>query len=372
MGRANISSYEGWVRSLRSGKAVLGTLLGLSVACGGEPAIVDFPVVASVRRVVLEDSAAGIAWPTGLATDPAGGFYVLEITAGAVYGFTEDGRFVRRFGSLGDGPGQLRLPVAAAAFDSFVVISDFAHQGLDVFRRVDGMALKRVPLPMRAEVLTPARSALLVGGLNLGAGTSFARVAVPAWTVLLDGQVPASYLPAGLLTSAYRRVYPVPLGGGTLAVGYEALDSIDVQAPDSLWTRLPLPLRRRRGVVKDANRVLAGLSFDKLLTAQSSLIAVAGLRDGRIAVVHSDQRLTRPPPVVPDANGRLPVTADLFVSVIAANRRQACVDGPVSTSGELLPQVAFRGDTLFVLDQTTTGTTTRTVVTEFTDRKSVV
>ena len=351
---------------MRSMGAWVAMLMGVLAACVSELATTDFPAVTSVGRVVLEDSAAGLAWPTGLALDPDGGFYLLEIGAGAVYRFSANGHFIRRYGSLGDGPGELRLPVAAAAIDSLVVVSDFAHQALELFRRADGTALKRIPLPMRAEVLTAASSELLAGGLSIGSGTSYARVAIPAWTITLEGQVPASYLPAGVLMSAYRRVFPAVLGPGKLAVGYEAFDSLDVQADGSHWTRLPLLLRLRRGVVKDANKTLVGSPFDKLLIAQSSLIAVGGRRDGGIAVVHSDQRLTRPPPVVPDANGRLPVTADLYVSVIAPDRRRACVDAPVSGSGELPPQVARRGDTLFVLDQITTGATTRTVVNKFT------
>ena len=48
--------------------------------------------------------------------------------------------------------------------------------------------------------------------------------------------------------------------------------------------------------------------------------------------------------------GSLP-TARAFVSLLAPDLRRGCIDAPLEVSQDARPLVAFRGDTLFVLEQ---------------------
>jgi hypothetical protein len=51
------------------------------------------------------------------------------------------------------------------------------------------------------------------------------------------------------------------------------------------------------------------------------------------------------------ASRRTVFRADVYLSVLSADLRTACLDGPVPVAGQLQPREAIAGDTLFVLDR---------------------
>ncbi len=339
---------------------------GLAWSCQASESLVDAPVLSQVRQVVLQDSLAGLAWPTALATDPDGGFYVLEIRFGMVHRFHSDGGFLRHYGVPGDGPGELRLPVAAGTVaDTILAVADLAHQGVELFDRRTGGSLGRLPVPERPSSIAAAGGDLWVGAIAEAKGTALFRGTAPSGPLTAVGRLPVEYQAGGVVAGNYSRVIAVPGTDGTVLVGFEASDSLDLMDAAGRWTRLHLPRRTRRGLLAEANTVLRTKRFDEIMVAQSSLTALARMSDGSIAAVHLDQRLTAPPPIRPGPNGRLPVTADLYISVISADRRRACADARLKPLGGLIPQVAFRGDTLLVLDQDSIGSTVSTTITAY-------
>ncbi|MGH9759499.1 MAG: NHL repeat-containing protein, partial [Blastocatellia bacterium] len=67
-----------------------------------------------------------------VAVDGLGNIYALSMFSNAVYKFTPDGKFISKFGSEGDEPGQFRAPMAIAVDgQGRVYVSDF--KGIQVF-----------------------------------------------------------------------------------------------------------------------------------------------------------------------------------------------------------------------------------------------
>ena len=257
---------------------------GLAWSCQASESLVDAPVLSQVRQVVLQDSLAGLAWPTALATDPDGGFYVLEIRFGMVHRFHSDGGFLRHYGVPGDGPGELRLPVAAGTVaDTILAVADLAHQGVELFDRRTGGSLGRLPVPERPSSIAAAGGDLWVGAIAEAKGTALFRGTAPSGPLTAVGRLPVEYQAGGVVAGNYSRVIAVPGTDGTVLVGFEASDSLDLMDAAGRWTRLHLPRRTRRGLLAEANTVLRTKRFDEIMVAQSSLTALARMSDGSIA-----------------------------------------------------------------------------------------
>src|SRR5207249_1133079 len=102
---------------------------------------------------------------------------------------------------------------------------------------------------------------------------------------------------------------------------------------------LEVPRVRRRG---SSGRVATDpASWASLVNSSSLTTAIQRASRGRIAVVHQDYRRT----------GSILGPSRVFISIISADRKQACVDGLVTQDGEGPQSVAFRQDTLFVLQK---------------------
>ena len=74
----------------------------------------------------------------------------------------------------------------------------------------------------------------------------------------------------------------------------------------------------------------------------SVLFGVRRLPSGEFALVHYDQEIG-------DAGD---VHTRMFVSLLSRDRTRVCLDRERSLSPDAQPRTAFRGDTLFVLQQT--------------------
>ena len=109
-----------------------------------------------------------------LAVDGLGNIYALGSFHRAVFKFGADGKYINRFGSDGDGPGQFRLGTTAIAVDSqgriYVAesrrIQVFAPDGryIDMFE-IDGVA-SGMAISDDDEIFIAARTAVIKFGLN--------------------------------------------------------------------------------------------------------------------------------------------------------------------------------------------------------------
>lgn len=98
-------------------------------------------------------------------TSPSGDIYVLDTGDRAVKVYNPAGRFVRRFGRAGGGPGEFQLPTAIRV-DSMVHVSDPAQQRMSYFA-LDGRHLRTARTPEVGErvvaSLLPLRHGRSVG-----------------------------------------------------------------------------------------------------------------------------------------------------------------------------------------------------------------
>lgn len=100
-----------------------------------------------------------------IATAPSGELYVLDAGDRAVKVYGPTGRFLRRFGRQGGGPGEFQMPTSLRV-DSLVRVSDLAHHRMSHFR-LDGRHVETVRTPEIGEVpllgLVPLRNGRVIG-----------------------------------------------------------------------------------------------------------------------------------------------------------------------------------------------------------------
>src|ERR1051325_3583614 len=83
-------------------------------------------------RSAISNQTESAELETRLAVDGLGNIYALGAFSNAVFKFSPEGRYVTRFGSAGDEPGQLRAPDAIAVDgQGRVYVGDF--KGIQVF-----------------------------------------------------------------------------------------------------------------------------------------------------------------------------------------------------------------------------------------------
>ena len=119
----------------------------------------------------------------GLAVAASGHIYVLDDGDRSVRVFDPAGRFVRRFGRQGGGPGEFQSPVGIWV-DSVVGVSDITQHRMSFFS-LDGRHLRTVPTPMLDETpvlrVRPLRHGRAVGATPSRMGVTITS-AVPVGT----------------------------------------------------------------------------------------------------------------------------------------------------------------------------------------------
>jgi hypothetical protein len=126
------------------GIVVAGAAVVLSQTPLGGQQIVDLeaedrPLSPTVEDVYRVGSFDGEDWETfgevaDVAFDGQGNLYVFDSQASRIVVVDPAGSFVREIGQPGEGPGELRMPVAFTVFrDGRVVIADMAHRAYSLF-----------------------------------------------------------------------------------------------------------------------------------------------------------------------------------------------------------------------------------------------
>jgi len=142
--------------------------------------------VPAIRKVTLEEvlsiggtqDASLFQW-TGVATDAAGNIYVLDALDFSLKKFGPDGRFLKKTGRKGQGPGEFMAPRLLACSGSRIYATDQNVFGIFEFDADLGF-IRRIPCP-----------ALVLSLRALGDGTLAAAVLGmpdPARLLVMDGQ----------------------------------------------------------------------------------------------------------------------------------------------------------------------------------------
>jgi hypothetical protein len=123
---------------------------------GGDGARTMVPATEEVFRIGSVDGGDWESFSRIVAAgfDARGNLHLLDASDRRVTVVDPDGRFVRTIGQPGDGPGELRMPLAMAVLpDGRVVVSDAGRRGLMVF---DADGTYRRSLPFGDGVAAPA------------------------------------------------------------------------------------------------------------------------------------------------------------------------------------------------------------------------
>jgi hypothetical protein len=305
------------------------------------------PTLAQVDSVVLADTGAltlGSLVHAGLHVgDDA--VWIGDPQNGRVVRFARDGRALGTAGRKGQGPGEIEAtgPLVPLG-DGTIAVWDYMAGKLLAYDGRDGAFRWETPIREQAfpVQLQAVGDTLWFGVVSLTDSTGAMRLVARQGTVTKHASYPAEYA-AGL---AYSFPYSVALRfGDTLLVGYSGHHRVFLHHDGGRVDSLVVPARRRRGVPPDLLEQLqarrgrpgADVGPENLV---SSLMRGARLSDGSFALVHYDVEF----------DGREAAKVDAWLTVLDPSFTRACVDAPLPLSERALPSLAFRGDTLFVLE----------------------
>lgn len=331
------------------------------MGCAGSDASVhpgsgDGPAVRRLWQVaVAESDTFYVGRPAALTVDALdGSFYVTDRFFGRVVRVDRRGHPVQTYGRKGRGPGELTDAGLAFHWGGQVMVADVPRRHLAVFdresatfrenRSIGGILYDAVPEP---------------DGVWLGMQNATRRTGAARWSPRDGGMrhfaaFPPEYEQSQPLAGIFTAVH-VDRWADTVAVGFQGSNHIvlhqDQRGPvDTLF----VPAVRRRGVPPDIVERLERVQFPEMFRSASFLFDLQRVADGRLALIHYDQEI----------DGRA-ITAVPYLSVSSPDRRSWCVDGELPFSRDAQPHTAFRGDTLFVLDQALDGETAATRITAF-------
>lgn len=153
-----------------------------------------------------------------VAAGPSGEVYVLDTGDKAVKVYSQAGRFIRRFGRQGGGPGEFQLPVSMVV-DSVVRVSDLALHRMTYFT-LDGRHLRTSGTTASSDVsllrVLPLRHAHVVGVTPTAVGVSTrGRTGSPYAAVVFaaaGGAVDTLLRPHSGAAIYHPRDAPVPMG----------------------------------------------------------------------------------------------------------------------------------------------------------------
>lgn len=319
-------------------------MLLIAAACNSQPPQPGAgPIVSVLDSVLLEepDDAPLGGYTSFWGIAESGRIYIADISNQRVAVFGKDGQYLRDLGKEGDGPGELRLPIAVVPLpgtDSVVVV-DANRQAMLVFVESTGAFL--------GESRTPFRQ---IGTGVIADEDDFTFVSATEehpftkWSVA-DGEYRSFGDPIDISVRAWQRI--------AMASGVPALVAADTilatwQPALGLWLfdrggkqlgYLPVPHTRRRGEgpaqVAEQRRLLEEREVDSNVV--SAAIGMGRTHDGGIFLVSEDaDRIRLPNGTLREDNIRA------YLSVVSEDWKQVCVDGliPVLTD---VPAPALSG-----------------------------
>ncbi|MDE2876506.1 MAG: hypothetical protein OXQ93_13765 [Gemmatimonadota bacterium] len=315
------------------------------------------PVIVPVGDILLEETyEAYLGNPYTLVVDTTdGSLLVSDYFQGRIIRFGRDGAIVQRYGAPGEGPAEFKgMGPTFILNDSVVVGLDVRRRLFKLFAREDGEHLES----FRYE-------GSVRGDVSVVEGTVVApsvRYTADFTTVLTWDRGEGSFrylvgLPEPYMQSlkgigafaGSRASGSVLAWPDTILVGMAGVNELVLATwrGEVLDTIRP-PSVRRRGVpgnvqaIHDTDR---SLSFKDRVEMASLLVGVYRMSDARTVLFHADQTV----------KGEIPNVewlADIYLTVLSADRRAACADGFVPYANETRARLTVSRDTLFLLDRT--------------------
>lgn len=347
-------------RRRHSAAAIAGAALLLAACGAGDPpkslaTVADRgPRLTLVDSVVLADTGAlalGAVAGAGLVVGDT--IWVGDRQNGRVVWFARDGRALRAVGRKGEGPGELTAVGPLVPLDGGrVAVWDYGGK-LVAYDARDGALRGETPVREQAFPLQlqAVGDTIWTGVVSLQSQTGALRLQLADGALEKLAPAPAEYA-RGL---GHSFPYSVALRrGDSLVVGYAGHHRLFVHHAGGTVDSLVVPRLERRGVPPDfLARVEAGEYRDQqqrglgLENVVSSLHRLEPLPGGRLALVHHDVDFSQ--------RGDAPAEVAAWLTVLHPSLARACTDARIPLDEPGLPSLAFRGDTLFVLEQVVRG-----------------
>lgn len=334
-------------------------LLALA-ACGGSDldTLTPSPRLVLVDSLVLEQSDfVYLASPSAISADDDG-YWVADMQQATLIRYDREGRYQRRIGRAGRGPGEFSAPwrMASGGEHSLLVLDmgDFSVVGVDTrdgshsFRHSLGGRFFGTSMHLRGD-------SLLLGGLAMTPPLGGAWLDITTGTVTAAVAAPEGHDP--LLTN-FEFATAVHLRDGVLGV-WPALRNSRLRRWDGSDVDVQIPARTRPVPPHD---LLERLMSHQLRPDSAWMLvtipwAVGTLASGDGAIAS----LT----FVPGPEGEGLRLTGGYLSVISAAADRACVDASISLQSDERPVVGFRGDTLQLLEQVVQGAEAVAVIRSF-------
>lgn len=316
------------------------------------------PLAVPVDSVLLEEAGRFyIGSPFSLVPDTTdGSFLISDFFEDRILRFGRDGRLLQTYGQPGEGPGEfLEIGPAFILNDSMVVGVDGRRKLLQLFSAKDGQYLRayRYRGRLGMSTYTVAAGGVVFASRELVQQTSVAIWRYPHEEIDYVVPLPDEYMRSANHPSGYvgRFAGFFSMGSAvawsdTIMSGMDGLNDVFL----STWNgevldTLDPPSARRRGVPDDIQERLDDPAFRGSPHSVSSILrGLYRLSDGTTAVFHHDATLKGEQP-----HGT--ITADIYLTVIAPDRKTACVDAPVPHLQAMRPIHTVVRDTIFLLDR---------------------
>jgi hypothetical protein len=304
-----------------------------------------------------EPDSLYLARPSAMERGPNGETFVSDIVAGRVVRYDDKGRPVQVIGRPGGGPGEFRQ--AASVFlrdDSTLAVLDLSRGAYQLFDLETGSFRGALPCEGLGWSVAYQDSVIWLGAMNLLRGSAVAALAGGADTFEYMIPLPPEYVRTQVLAGMYAGAHVVAWHD-TLLVGMTGSDLLRVFTTDGRFVdSVRVPARIRRGVPPDIERLLArpGQGAQEWVRLSSSLVGLFRKSEGDLVLLHADYENVRPT-----------ASAALYVTTLAPDWRSACVDTPLPVSYDAAPILAFRADTVYVLDREVSDTTVETRITAY-------
>lgn len=304
--------------------------------------------LAPVAVTRLSDSdTAYIGIPISLAVSAGNDYFIIDQASIRVMRYDSSGRFQGTFGRYGQGPNEFMMPFFIELVDdSTVLVSDVGRRDFTLWN-VDSVSVRsRVPYEGEIGFFAAERGIITGTVFNRLTGTIAAKWRLPATQPQYLGTLPAVFAPSNRFASIYGYI---PLATFNDSVAYFTGESDYLRIADSTWNvtdSIPLPRRNRRGVPEVIDYTMGnGRNIYDVMSQLSIPYALHRLSESRFAVLHLDYTVRNNVPM-----------GSAFLTVVGERSVPRCIDIPLPVhDSNTIPRVAFRGDTLFVLDQYISG-----------------
>lgn len=283
-----------------------------------------------------------IAKPLALEIDARGDLYVADAFHDAVFVFSPAGELRHVVQHREGGRAEpFKLGGFIGTIDEGALVFDYSGQRIAVASRSSANPRMIAHYAGRLSGGRVDSAGVWLAMVDLGRGHTMTHRS--AHTAIRDTvradrlDVPEEYARSAMLAAVYDWVRHVRLGD-TLVVGFSGLnDLIIADTAGKLLGRRAMPVARRRGVPASlTDRMAKGdAPFAESISGMSALFAMERLTGGRIGMVHIDQSVEQ----------KLYRADAVWLTIVDAGLRRACVDIGIPVRSGSTPAVTFRGDT---------------------------